>query len=328
MQNTLTISVYRKIFSIGRAALGIGLVGFILFGRDNGISTSLFLDATWLIAVLPMLALVGGLVEAFRLGLLCRSQHAQLGLWHGLRLVLVSVFFNFFVPGGTGGDVAKIYYLAADNPGKGLELAVVVFVDRITGLLGLIISVLLLALANITLVSEYPIIRWLLGALAVVLVGVTSVTLLFYAGAFGKSTILGHIRSWLPLQNYVDRVAEAVDAFRFHKLSLLAAVMISMLGNGTMILMFLLAGTVFMPDTPGSTVCFLAVLGMFANALPLTPGGLGVGEAAFEGLFGLLGISSGAMLMVSWRLGMLPLGLLGGLYYITGTCRKSAPDAQ
>jgi len=320
--------VYGKIFAIGRAALGIGLLGFILFGRDNGIDTSLFLGAAWLFAILPMLALVGGSVEAYRLGLLCRSQRANLGFWHGLRLVLVSVFFNFFVPGGTGGDVAKMYYLAADNPGKGLELAVVVFVDRITGLLGLIITVMALALANITLVSDYPLIRWLLGTLALVLAGVVGVALLFYASAFRKSRIFRYIRGWLPLQHYVGRVTEAVNAFRVHKLALLVAVVISVLGNGAMILMFLLAGTVFMPDISGGTVCFLALLGMFANALPLTPGGLGVGEAAFEGLFGLLGISSGAMLMVSWRRCMLPLGLLVGLYYITGVRRKPAADAQ
>ncbi len=317
-----------KILAIGRIVLGLALVGFILFGRDNGIDISLFLDAAWLFAILPLLALVGGSVEALRLGLLCRSQQAQLGFWHGLRLVLVSVFFNFFVPGGTGGDVAKMYYLAADNPGKGLELAVVVFVDRVTGLLGLIITVMILALINVPLVSEYPLIRWLLGLLAAVLAVVAVFALLFYAGAFRKNMVFRYIKEKLPLQHYVDRVAEAVNAFRVHKLALLVAVVISVLGNGAMVFMFLLAGTVFMPDTPVAAVCFLAVLGMFANALPLTPGGLGVGEAAFEGLFGLLGISAGAMLMVSWRLGMLPLGLLGGLYYITGVRRKPALDTQ
>jgi uncharacterized protein (TIRG00374 family) len=317
-----------KILAIGRIVLGLALVGFILFGRDNGIDISLFLDAAWLFAILPLLALVGGSVEALRLGLLCRSQQTQLGFWHGLRLVLVSVFFNFFVPGGTGGDVAKMYYLAADNPGKGLELAVVVFVDRVTGLLGLIITVMILALVNVPLVSEYPLIRWLLGLLAAMLAVVAVFALLFHAEGFRKSRVFRYIREKLPMQLYVDRAAEAVNAFRVHKLTLLVAVVISVLGNGAMVFMFLLAGTVFMPDTPGAAVCFLAVLGMFANALPLTPGGLGVGEAAFEGLFGLLGISAGAMLMVSWRLGMLPLGLLGGLYYITGVRRKPALDTQ
>jgi hypothetical protein len=315
-------------FSIGRTVLGIGLVGYILFGRDNGIDTSLFQGAAWLFLVLPLLAMVGASVEALRLGLLCRSQQAQLGFWHGLRIVLVSVFFGFFIPGGTGGDVAKMYYLAADNPGKGLELAIVVLVDRITGLAGLVITVLILALINIPLVSEYPLIRWLLLMLAVVLAGLAGVALLFSAGAFRKSRLFQYVRGKLPLQQQVDRIAAGIRAFRNHGMALLFAVVISVLGNVAMILMFLLAGSVFTPDAPWTVVCFLAVLGMFANAIPLTPGGLGVGEAAFETLFGMLGISSGAMLMISWRLAILPLGLIGSLYYVTGIRRKPAQDAQ
>ena len=92
--------------------------------------------------------------------------------------------------------------------------------------------------------------------------------------------------------------------------------------------MFLSAGAVYMPDVPGMTVCFLALLGMFANALPVTPGGLGVGEAAFDRLFGLLGLSGGAMLIIAWRLGMLPLGLAGGVIYLLGAGRKSGFDTQ
>jgi uncharacterized protein (TIRG00374 family) len=321
-------SASKMLFSIGRVALGICLLCYVLFRRDNGIDPGLFRGAWWLLIVLPLLALLGGFVEAFRLRLLCRSQQTELGMWYALRLVLVSLFFNFFVPGGTGGDVAKMYYLAADSPGRGMELAVVVFVDRIAGMLGLIITVFLLALVNITLVSDYPLIRWLLGALAVVLAAVVGAAFLFYSGVVGKRSVPNRFTAWLTLRQYVGRATDAVNAFRFHKLALLMAVVVSILGNSLIIIMFLLSGAVFMPDSPAAVVSFLTVLGMFANALPLTPGGLGVGEAAFEGLFGLVGISYGAMLMVSWRLGVLPLGLLGGLIYITGAGRRAAPNAQ
>ena len=56
----VTMPGYGKIFSIGRADLGVGLVGYILFGRENGVDTSLFLGAAWLAPILSMLALVGG----------------------------------------------------------------------------------------------------------------------------------------------------------------------------------------------------------------------------------------------------------------------------
>jgi uncharacterized membrane protein YbhN (UPF0104 family) len=46
----------------------------------------------------------------------------------------------------------------------------------------------------------------------------------------------------------------------------------------------------------------LIPLGFMANVVPLTPGGLGVGEAAFDGLFRLAGFSGGAELLLAWRL--------------------------
>jgi uncharacterized protein (TIRG00374 family) len=318
----------RRLMAIARTMLGVGLIYYILFVRDNGFDSSEFLNTGWLFVVLPLLALIGGAVESLRLGLLCRSQSAHLGFWHGLRLVLISVFFNFFIPGGTGGDVAKMYYLAADNPGKGVELATVVFVDRVTGLLGLIITVMGLALMNAHIIAEYSVIKMLVQVLVTVLFVTFIIALIIYSGWFQKKRLYKSMRRRLPLQHFVDRIAAAVDAFWVHKLALFAAIVVSVLGNGVMIGMFLFAGVVFMPDVSGMTICFLSVLGMFANALPITPGGLGVGEAAFDGLFGLLGLSGGAMLIIAWRLGMLPLGLAGGVIYLLGAGRKSGLDPQ
>lgn len=322
------IRIRKILFGLARSALGVGLLYYILFVRDSGLEIGRFLGAGWLFIVLPLIAFIGVLTEAWRLRLLCRSQTACLGIWHGLQLVLVSIFFNFFIPGGTGGDVAKVYYLSTDNPGKGVELAVVVFVDRITGLLGMVLAVMLLALINIPLLVDYPVIMHLVMILALVLVGTVTAGLMVYSGAFRRNRIYRFIRERLPLQHLVGRIAGAVNTFRNHKGALLAAVIISLLGNGVMLSMFMSAGTVFLPDVAGQVVCFLSVLGMFANALPLTPGGLGVGEAAFDGLFGLLGVSGGAIIMLAWRLGMLPIGLAGGLFYISGIGRKSTPEVQ
>jgi uncharacterized membrane protein YbhN (UPF0104 family) len=76
--------------------------------------------------------------------------------------------------------------------------------------------------------------------------------------------------------------------------------------------------SVVIPAAPWAQVAFLTMLGMVANAIPLTPGGIGVGEAAFEQLFRLMGYNGGAALLLLWRFGMLPLALLGAAIYITG----------
>lgn len=45
----------------------------------------------------------------------------------------------------------------------------------------------------------------------------------------------------------------------------------------------------------------LTPFGMLANSLPLTPGGLGVGEAAFESMFYVAGLTCGAEAILSSR---------------------------
>jgi uncharacterized membrane protein YbhN (UPF0104 family) len=61
---------------------------------------------------------------------------------------------------------------------------------------------------------------------------------------------------------------------------------------------------------------------MLANAIPLTPGGLGVGEVAFDRLFVMAGFAGGSLLILTWRLAMLPVCLVGALLYVLGSQRQ------
>jgi hypothetical protein len=74
-------------------------------------------------------------------------------------------------------------------------------------------------------------------------------------------------------------------------------------------------------------MALLIPLGFVANALPLTPGGLGVGEAAFDQLFQLAGFSGGAVALLGWRLLMLLIGLPGLVVYIFAKQHAVAPQA-
>jgi uncharacterized membrane protein YbhN (UPF0104 family) len=65
----------------------------------------------------------------------------------------------------------------------------------------------------------------------------------------------------------------------------------------------------------------LIPMGFLANTLPLTPGGLGVGEAALNRLFSLAGFTGGAEALLGWRMLMLLIGLLGLGFYLRGSAR-------
>src|SRR5262249_49897137 len=82
--------------------------------------------------------------------------------------------------------------------------------------------------------------------------------------------------------------------------------------------LFSAAAKVFIPNAPPLVVSLLSLLGLLANALPITPGGLGVGEAAFEGLFRSIGYTHGSQLILAWRAGMIALCGIGCALYIAG----------
>jgi uncharacterized membrane protein YbhN (UPF0104 family) len=63
---------------------------------------------------------------------------------------------------------------------------------------------------------------------------------------------------------------------------------------------------------------FLSFLGFAANSVPLTPGGLGVGEVAFDSLFRIASINGAAAAMLSWRILLMALAPAGLALYLRG----------
>jgi hypothetical protein len=59
-------------------------------------------------------------------------------------------------------------------------------------------------------------------------------------------------------------------------------------------------------------------IGLVVNTVPLTPGGLGVGEAAFAVLFGMIGLQGGPEVLIAWRLLSIVVGLAGLYFYLRG----------
>jgi uncharacterized protein (TIRG00374 family) len=307
-----------------RTVLGIGLLYYVLSTAGIWSSISRLISILWLLPSLVVLTLFGATVEAKRLGYLFRSQGIYLPFRKGYRLVTVGTFFNFCIPGGTGGDVMKLYYLTLENPGRGIEVATVLFIDRAVALFSLLFLIVGLALLNRQFVKDYLLIQWLVIAAGIGMIGILVGIILSCSLCTRISKLsyplLTQIR--IPFFRYFGRAFKVLLAFRDYKGVLLGAAFISLCGHLALTGMFLLVGREFFPQASGLTVGLLALLGMLVNALPITPGGLGVGEAAFNGLFGLLGYVGGAQLMLAWRLGTIPLCLIGCGLYIWGVQKE------
>src|SRR6266542_3166066 len=153
MKNTI-----RRFFLILRAALGVVLLYYVL-KKTGGLTTAKqLISAKWLLPWLSALTILGAAFESKRLGVLFGAQGMRLSFVEGYRAVAIAALFNFCIPGGTGGDVTKLYYLAADSRGRRVEIATLIFVDRAVALFCMLSLVVALALLDGRLVWDYPLI--------------------------------------------------------------------------------------------------------------------------------------------------------------------------
>ena len=78
------------------------------------------------------------LIAIHRLQILLRAQGVLLGYLRTLKYVNIGLFFNVMLPGGAGGDVLKIYYVAREAPDRKPEIITAVLLDRCMGLVAVV----------------------------------------------------------------------------------------------------------------------------------------------------------------------------------------------
>lgn len=311
-------SVRRKLLAALRGLLGLALFWHVGSTIPGWSFARAFFGTAWLLPALAVLLCFGVAVESIRMSILFRSQNIRFSFLRGCRLVMIGAFFSYCLPGGTGGDMMKLYYLVSENRGKGVETATVLLVDRVVALFSLLLVLLGLALLNVQVVQTHYHVAWLVTAAACGAMGLLILATASLSSRLRNSWLYSFVLERIPFHQYVERASNALFLFREYKGTLLRAVLLSTIGHFALVLLFVAMAAVFVPGAPPETAGLLALVGMLANALPITPGGLGVGEAAFEGLFRLCGHVGGAQLIIAWRVAMAPVGFLGFLLFLAG----------
>jgi uncharacterized protein (TIRG00374 family) len=92
----------------------------------------------WVFAGAMGIYIIGQLIFVARWSLLLRVQSIRIGYWPAFRLHLLGLFYNNCLPGSIGGDLPRAWYVTRHTDKK-LEAALSVFVDRVIGLIGMLI---------------------------------------------------------------------------------------------------------------------------------------------------------------------------------------------
>jgi len=315
------------VINLLRVGLGVALLAWVIHVTGGVRALESLVTVPWLVPAFALQMAFGAAVEARRLGWLAQALDVRVPFAAGYRLVAVGTLFNNAIPGGTGGDLMKLYYLASENRSRTVELAALLVIDRVVGLFSLLAVVVFLALVNGPHASDAVV----GGLITAFLIGMAVIALVAWA-TWSHTMRAGRLYQFLitkaPFHNVLARALDSVHAVRRHPKRLAAAILLSAMGQLLLGGTFALVGTVLMPGVPHVLVALLALLGLVANWLPLTPGGLGVGEAAFAAIFALVGHSGGARMLLAWRVGMLPLAALGAVLYVRGRTRVEAQQSQ
>lgn len=95
-------------------------------------------DYRWILAALLAYVIVE-IAAIVRWQILLKVQGINLSNGRIAALFFIGMFYNQFLPGGTGGDIVKTYLLWKETPGKKPGALLAVMFDRMVGLIALII---------------------------------------------------------------------------------------------------------------------------------------------------------------------------------------------
>ena len=105
--------------------------------RADGGRACAMADYRW-IAARHLRLLMVEFAAAIRWHILLKVQRIHLSVPRVAGLFLIGMFYNQFLPGGTGGDIMKSYLLLKETPGKATGALLAVVFDRMVGLVALI----------------------------------------------------------------------------------------------------------------------------------------------------------------------------------------------
>ena len=312
--------------------IGSILVYLVQSGRLNFEKLMLFKDAPEILAMMiGVLVLVVVPMATFRWWLLLRAIGVQVKPKQIFILTWIGNFFNTTLPGAVTGDVVKGYYVIKAQQEEGRTPAfMTLLIDRFVGLFGLIVMAFLALVLNLELILSQERLHSLAWMITVLFGGtVVFYTIALFSFKEGRDPFI-RLFQRLPATKISLKVYSAFKSYQHQKTTLLLTLLLA-IGIHTIIalLFFQVAQLMGIEEMDLATQFFLMPIGLITVAIPLAPGGIGIGHAAFESLYQLAGFSGGADIFNLFIIVQLGVFLLGGIpYFLYGSKYKIPAEQQ
>lgn len=332
----------KAILNMLRSALGIPLAALLIYRVIAGNGVDLWQQTEASIKGFLLLALfmqaIAIVIVTVRWRLLLRVQEIEVSFRDLLSLTMVGMFWNAALPGAVGGDVLKMVYITRHAPTKRTEAVLTIMVDRIMGLLGL----LLVALISVVFSLQFILHADRSVQLATITVGlgaacgITGVLGVMFRATFSRlplvSPLIGWGRNKLPggIVHTLDRLVRALDLYKSAPGVMLQALGISAVTHFLAALTIYLIGQAYHETALDLWSYFLAA--QIANtvaAIPITPAGFGARDQVLTAFFKAGGATpaEAGIIAAFNTLVLLFWSLVGGIFYVFLRHPKHEADA-
>jgi len=291
---------------------------------DRGVNTMLAqADKRYLwlaIGIFPVVFLL----TAFRWQRLLKAIEVTLPFRRIFALNMVGCFYNSFMPGSTGGDVLKAWYVAKQTHHR-TRAVMSVIIDRLIGLIALVIlggsmaTFQWIASTDPNDPATRKCMQVSIGSMVILLACATGLAV-FYVPALRKYTGLNFLLRRLPMQAQVGKALETMDLYRRRPGLILAALCLTFPVHGTVVMSAMLCGMAFHLPLEWWYYFVAVPVIVLSGSIPISPQGAGVMEFFAIVLTRSRGVTIGEAFALTMciRLVQILWNLTGGIFVMFG----------
>ena len=274
----------RRFAATARLALGIAvLAALYYFGYLDLKALVPLARAPWAVAAAACLVLVTLPIATWRWAIILRALSVEVPLVPLLRIICISTFVGQVSFGPGSADAVRGVYVWHMLRRASGRVAISVLADRALGLFALLVLAATTMMLRWERVREVPELKLLALSLLICLAGALVTAAILFVAPSLLPVDLPRLQQHPRLTRLLSQLRDVLLAFRKSPGALATALCLSLIIHASSIIGFLLiARSMQVGEVTPLDVAVAAPLAMVANILPFTPGGLGVGEGAFD----------------------------------------------
>jgi hypothetical protein len=270
--------------AIAKAALGLALLAALLFWGQIDVEAlfQLVRDPAAVFGCLALL-LVCLPLGALRWRVLLGPLGVSIPFVNLLHFFNIGVLANMFLFGSAGGDAVRGLYAWRATSRTGDRIAMSVLADRLSTMFALLFICLMFSVFNWRRMQQVP----ALAALAMSTVIAVMACIIAVGALFASPRLVSILEArfsrWPLVANLLNRGRALILTLRMNPLALLAAFVLALTTQILSVFgVLILAEAINIGTLRLNDLMLVVPLTLAVNALPLTPNGIGIGEAAFD----------------------------------------------